>query len=210
MAELTEMLGIDLGSLKDICLPDPSEVNYWLARKRRTFYITGEIGEDCNVIEIAKEIIRINAEDKEQYGDKDRPPILIYIDSEGGVLDDSFYLVDLIQASQTPVYTIATGICMSAATLILLAGKKRFAFPHSQILIHTGSAVLSGTSQQIDEASKNYKRQVDLMKDYILSKTKIDTKLFNKNRSKDWYLTRDELTDLGIVDEVVTDISQIS
>lgn len=209
MEELTEMLGIDLGSLKDICLPDPYEVNYWLARKRRTFYITGEIGKNCDVIEIAKEIIRINAEDKEQYGEK-RPPILIYIDSEGGILDDSFYLVDLIQASQTPVYTIATGICMSAATLILLAGKKRFAFPHSQILIHTGSAVLSGTSQQIDEASKNYKRQVDLMKDYILSKTKIDAKLFNKNRNKDWYLTTDELTDLGIVDEVVTDISQIS
>lgn len=209
MADLGDILGVELDDMVDNRLPTPQEVNTWLARKRRTFYITGEIGADCDVIETAKEIIRINAEDDEKYGENNRPPILIYIDSEGGVLDDSFYLSDLIQASVTPVYTIATGICMSAATLILLAGKKRFVFPHSQILIHTGSAVLSGTSQQIDEASKNYKRQVDLMKDYILARTKIDIKLFNKNKSKDWYLTKDELISLGIVDELVTNLAQI-
>ena len=183
-------------------------MNYWLARKQRIFFITGEISEATDVLEIASEIIRLNKIERKVPKDQLKP-IYIFIDSEGGVLDDSMYFADLILASRIPVYTIATGICMSAATLILLAGKKRFAFPHSQVLIHTGSAVLSGTSRQVEEAQKNYKHQLDLMKDYIIKHTKIDTKLFNKNKSKDWYLKEDELIPLGVVDEIVTDIDQI-
>ena len=49
------------------------------------------------------------------------------------------------------------------------------------------------TAEQIEEAQKNYKKQINAMKEYILSRTEMDEKTFNKNKSKDWYLTVDEL-----------------
>ena len=61
------------------------------------------------------------------------------------------------------------------------------------MMVHEGSAAFSGTAEQIEEAQKNYKKQITSMKEYILSRTEMDEKTFNKNKSKDWYLTVDEL-----------------
>ena len=47
------------------------------------------------------------------------------------------------------------------------------------------------------------------MKTYILEKTTIDEKTFNKNKNKDWYLTSDELLKYKVIDEVITDLSVI-
>jgi ATP-dependent protease ClpP protease subunit len=47
------------------------------------------------------------------------------------------------------------------------------------------------------------------MKKYILENTEIDEKTFNKNRSKDWYLSADELVKYKVVDELITDISTL-
>lgn len=47
------------------------------------------------------------------------------------------------------------------------------------------------------------------MKSYILERTSIDEKTFNKNRSKDWYLNDDELIKYNVVDGIITDISMI-
>ena len=53
---------------------------------------------------------------------------------------------------------------------------------------------------------KNYKYLVDKMRDFILSKTKIDQKLFKKNSQKDWYIYTDEMLNLGIVDEIIDNL----
>ena len=81
--------------------------------------------------------------------------------------------------------------------------------PNSQCLIHTGSGSVSGTFDQTTEQMKNYKQLVDKMKDFILSHTKIDQKLFNKNKSKDWFINTEEQLSLGIVDKIVDDLDEI-
>ena len=48
---------------------------------------------------------------------------------------------------------------MSAGFLIFLSGKKRYAFSHTSMLVHSGSAAFQGTAEQIEEAQKNYKKQ---------------------------------------------------
>lgn len=77
------------------------------------------------------------------------------------------------------------------------------------MLVHSGSAAFQGTAEQIEEAQKNYKKQIEQMKSYILTNTDIDEKTFNKNRNKDWYLSSDELLKYNIIDEVITDITTI-
>lgn len=72
----------------------------------------------------------------------------------------------------------------------------------------TSSLVIPSTSAT-SSAQKNYKKQIEQMKSYILDNTTIDEKTFNKNRNKDWYLSSDELLKYGVIDEVITDLTLI-
>ena len=65
------------------------------------------------------------------------------------------------------------------------------------------------TFEQMEEQQKNYKKLIDTMRDYILERTKIDVKLFNRNKSKDWYLTDKEQVELGVVNEIVASLDDI-
>ena len=62
---------------------------------------------------------------------------------------------------------------------------------------------------KIEEAQKNYKKQLDNMKTYILERTEIDEKTFNKNKNKDWYLSFEELERYRIVDKIITSFDEI-
>lgn len=195
-----------MGDLKSDKYISPEEYTYWKAREKRTFYIDYEIDDDYGLIELSKIIIQMNIEEK----DIENPePIRLMIHSYGGDLEQAQYFCDLVKSSRIPIITVAMGVAMSAGFLIFLSGNKRYAFPHSQLLVHSGSAGFQGTAEQIEEAQKNYKKQLEDMKKYILENTSIDEKTFNKNRNKDWYLTSDELVKYNVVDELITDISII-
>lgn len=194
--------------LKDNTLPDPMELNYWEARKNRTFYIDFEVDDDYQLLEIAKTIINMNMAEKDIPVDELKP-IYLWIMSYGGDLEQANFFCDMIESSRIPIVTVAMGAAMSAAFLIFLAGKRRYAFKHSQLLIHSGSGQLTGTAEQIKEAQLNYNRQIENMKDYILARTTIDAKTFNKNKTKDWYLTADELVKYHIVDKLVESFDDI-
>ena len=194
--------------LKDNTLPDPMELNYWEARKNRTFYIDFEVDDDYQLLEIAKTIINMNMAEKDTPTE-DLKPIYLWIMSYGGDLEQANFFCDLVETSRIPIVTVAMGAAMSAAFLIFLAGKRRYAFKHSQLLIHSGSGQLTGTAEQIKEAQLNYNRQIENMKDYILARTTIDSKTFNKNKTKDWYLTADELVKYHIVDKLVENFDDI-
>ena len=197
-----------IGNIKASDIPEPEEFNYWTARKNRTFYIDYEIDESYSLVELAKTIIQMNIDEKD-IPTENLKPIRIFIHSYGGDLEQANFFCDLVQTSRIPVITIAMGVAMSAGFLIFLSGHKRYAFKHTQMLVHAGSAAFAGTASEIEEAQKNYKKQVDEMKAYILERTDIDEKTFNKNKNKDWYLSIDELKKFNVIDGVITDISTI-
>lgn len=185
-------------SLKDTFMPAPSDVEFWRLAKNRTYFLDYEIDEDYRLIELSKTIIRMNIEEKDIPIDQLKP-IYIYIFSYGGCLDQATALCDVIESSRIPIVTVCLGVAMSAGFLIFLAGKRRYAFRQSTFLAHQGNASFEGTADQIAEAQNNYKKQLTQMKDYILSHTKIDEKLFNKNKSRDWYITgKEEIESFGI------------
>lgn len=204
-----EKIAIPLvGNLKSDDLPDPETYTYWKDRKNRTFYIDYEIDDTYTLMELAKVIIQMNVEEKDTEI-QNLEPIRLFIHSYGVDLEQANFFCDLIQASRIPIITIAMGAAMSAGFLIFLSGKKRYAFSHTQMLIHEGSASFQGTAGQVEDAQKSYKKQIEDMKKYILEKTEIDEKTFNKNRNKDWYLSADELVKYKIVDEIITDLNVI-
>ena len=205
-AEIMEFELPLIGSTKSSDVPEPEVYTYWQSGKNRTFYIDYEIDECYSLVELAKVIIQMNIEEK----DIENPePIRIFIHSYGGDIEQAMFMCDLVEASRIPIITIAMGVAMSAGFLIFLSGHKKYAFKHTQMLAHSGSAAFQGTAEQIEEAQKNYKKQIESMKTYILEKTDIPENVFNKNRNKDWYLTVDDLVKYNVVDHIVTNITEI-
>lgn len=190
-------------SVENLQLPNPDLLTYYKDEQDRVFWIEGEI--DDGLFELSKMIVRYNKEDKD-IPVENRKPIKIFINSPGGDLDSTLAFIGLMNLSKTPIWTIDACWAYSAAGLILMAGHKRYALPNTECLIHSGSGQLGGSYEQTTEQMKNYKYLVDKMRDFILSKTKIDQKLFKKNSQKDWYIYTDEMLSLGIVDEIIDDL----
>ena len=191
-------------SNKDVLTPE--EYNYWTSRQNRTFYIDFEVDETYELMEIAKVIIQINMSEI-NIPKENLKPIYLFVHSYGGDIEQANFFCDLVMSSRVPIITIGMGVAMSAGFLIF--GQKRYAFKHCQMLIHSGSAGFSGTAEQVEEMQKNYKKQINEMKEYILERTSIDEKTFNKNKNKDWYLTSKELIDYHVVDALIENIDDI-
>ena len=203
MDNVNSMLVAIPESVENLQLPNPDLLTYYKDEKNRIFWIEGEIND--GLFEFSKMILRYNMEDK-NIPVGERKPIKIFINSPGGDLDSTLAFIGLINISKTPIWTIDACWAYSAAGLILMAGHKRYALPNTECLIHSGSGQLGGSYEQTTEQMKNYKYLVDKMRDFILSKTKIDQKLFKKNSQKDWYIYTDEMLSLGIVDEIIDDL----
>lgn len=186
-------------------LPSPELVNYYKDYDNRVIFV-GDV-DDC-LFDVTKQIYEYNRQDKGKKIE-DRTPITIQIMSYGGDLYQAYALISAILASTTPVYTINCGVAMSAGLLILLAGHKRFAMKYSTAMMHSGSGSAQGTYEEMEASQKNYKKLVDLMRNYIMERTTIDSKLFSKNKTKDWYITDSEQVELGIVSKIVDNLDEI-
>lgn len=191
---------------EDLHLPDPTLLNYYRNRANRKIYIYGEITDE--LVDQNELIMQYNMEDAEKPVEE-RQPIFVYIFSEGGDLSATYSFIAMIEASKTPVITVNMGKAYSGGGLILISGHKRYCLRRSKALIHQGSAGMQGTFSEIEEGQKSYRKSVEQMKSYILEKTKIDEKLFNKNKAKDWWISDDEQVELGLVDSIVDSIEQI-
>ena len=193
-------------SVENLQLPNPELLQFYQDEKDRTIWIEGEIDE--TLFEISKLILKYNKEDK-GVPTEDRIPIKLFIHSPGGNLDETLAFVAMMEISKTPIWTINAGWAYSAAGLILMAGHKRFALPNSQCLIHSGSGGVGGSFEQAEAQMKNYKDLVAKMREFILSKTTIDPKLFKKKNSSEWYISTEDMLANGIVDKIVNDLDEI-
>ena len=126
----------------------------------RNILISEEIDSSSVKVAINK-IMDINYDDdlKEQdYKDWIREPIMLFINSNGGNVYDSFALADIIKTSKTPVYTVAIGWCMSGGLLIFMEGKKRFVGENATLMFHDVSGWVNdkteGIKQELEEAKR--------------------------------------------------------
>lgn len=207
MDENTMLLEIPT-ELENLKLPNPMLLDTYTDRKNRLIFIDYDI-DDTLLREVGRQIIEYNREDKGKSVEE-RTPIVILINSGGGCLDSTYATIAIMETSKTPIITVNMNCAYSAAGLILMAGHKRYCMPRSQVLIHSGSAQgISGNYEDIQESTKSYKKMVEEMREFIISKTKIDKALMKKNQSRDWYLPTSEQIDLGVVDEIITDLDSI-
>lgn len=207
--ELLDSLGMQMGEgIANAQLPDPDLLAYYDQLENREIWLDSQV--NIGTLTISKLIMHFNkVDDRNNTPIEERKPIKIFIYSYGGEVAACFNLVDTIQLSKTPVYTYNMGVAMSAAFVILLAGHKRFALPRSTALVHSGSGTTQGTFEQTEAQMKDYKHSVEVMRNYVLSRTTIDQKTFNKNKNTEWYLYIEDQLKYGIVDEEIKTLENL-
>lgn len=180
--------------------------------KERDIYLIDEIdSESC-----ADVIRKINAVCKHDtllaglyplHGiDYTPKPIRLLIDSGGGDAYPALGLVGVMQASTTPVDTMVLGCAMSAAALVSMCGRTRYAHRTSTIMIHQISASdMSGTLKEIQEGEAEMVRLQDLLDSIVFGNTKLTPDKFAKlfKEKNDCYLTVEEAVKLGIIDKII-------
>lgn len=203
--QIPEMLPMVINKV-DPGLPMPDLVSYYKLEKERKLYLENEV--DSRALMIQRMILRWNMEDA-GLPVGERTPIRLYIFSPGGEVDYMWSLVDVIQASETPVITINMGVAASAAGLIYLAGHRRLMMRRSKLVIHEGSARMAGDAVKVLDAGESYKKNIRQMKEFILSRTGISASALSKQRCHDWELDSAYCLEHGVCDAVVEKMSDI-
>lgn len=133
----------------------------------------------------------------------EREPIKLIIDSPGGFLTDSLTIIDAIKLSKTPVYGICTGCAYSGGFFIFISCDERFAYPHASFLFHEGATSNGGTSGQFQNYAAFYKKQLDQLKDIVVSNTKITAEEYKEIKKDDIWYDVNEAIEKGIVDQIM-------
>ena len=136
---------------------------------------------------------------------KNHDPITIQIHSPGGSLRDGMIIIDMMEAIQSPVYTMALGNAMSMASLILAAGEKghRKALKHSTIMIHQGSTICEGKFSDIKSGAKRMVETEEMIEELYVKYTGKTKRKIHADLQMDLFLSSDKAVEYGLIDEVV-------
>ena len=148
---------------------------------------------------IMAQLLHLESEDP----DKD---INLYINSPGGDITSLFAIYDTMQYIKPDVSTICMGQAASAAAVLVLAGTKgkRYALPHSRILLHQPHGGAQGQAVDIEIQAKEITRYRKLLEELIAEHTGQPLDKVSKDTDRDYILTAEEAVEYGVVDEVIT------
>lgn len=189
-----------LSSLQPTGLPDPVMYQYYKNLKERRIVINEQIGDA--LLETA--ILPFMDMDNDGSG----KPIEILLTTVGGEIYSGFSLVDQIEKAKSPVTIHIMSMAASMGLLIAMAGKnnpnvKTVCHPFSVGLLHSGSQYMEGSAHAVKDTFDFSQHYEEKIKDYILSHTNIDEKLYEKVERKEYWMDADEMKRLGIVDEII-------
>jgi ATP-dependent Clp protease, protease subunit len=132
--------------------------------------------------------------------------IYLYINSPGGSVTAGMAVYDTMQYVKNDIVTIAMGFCASMGQFLLTAGAagKRFALPHTKILMHQPSAGLAGSASDIKIYAEQLIRTKKEMAELISFHSGQDVEKITKDSDRDRWFTAQEAKEYGLIDEVMT------
>jgi ATP-dependent Clp protease, protease subunit len=155
--------------------------------------------DDASANLVMAQLIHLESEDP----DKD---INLYINSPGGSVTALLGIYDTMQYVRPQVSTTCLGWAASAAAVILAAGAtgKRFALPHSTILLHQPHGGAQGQSADIDIQAREILRQRDLVNRLLARHTGQPVERIARDTDRDFILDAEQARAYGLVDEVLS------
>ncbi|RXS87577.1 ATP-dependent Clp protease proteolytic subunit [Streptomyces sp. TM32] len=137
--------------------------------------------------------------------DPDRD-IYLYINSPGGSVMAGLAVYDTMQYIRNDVVTIAMGFCASMGQFLLTAGTpgKRFALPHTRILMHQPSAGLAGSATDIRIYAEQLRETKREMAELIAQHSGQTPERITKDSDRDRWFTPAEAKEYGLIDDIMT------
>jgi len=131
--------------------------------------------------------------------------ISLYINSPGGSVDDTLAIYDTMQFLNCNVGTYCVGQAASGAAMILAAGTKgkRYALPHSKIMIHQPWGGVTGQASDIQIQAEEILKAKRLLNELLAKHTNRSVDQIEEETERDRYMTPEEAKEYGIVDEIV-------
>ncbi len=165
--------------------------------KERIIFMGTVIDDDVANVVIAQ-MLFLESEDP----DKD---IHLYINSPGGMVTAGLAIYDTMQYVKPEVSTLCMGQAASIGALLLAAGErgKRFALPHSRILIHQPMGGFQGQASDVDIQAKEILRLREEINKILCDHTKQSREKIIADTDRDFYMSGMQAKEYGIIDEVV-------
>ncbi|MDP7372198.1 MAG: ATP-dependent Clp endopeptidase proteolytic subunit ClpP [Nitrospinota bacterium] len=137
--------------------------------------------------------------------DEPEQDIYLYINSPGGQVSSGMAIYDTMQYIKPDVQTICIGQAASMGALLLAAGTKgkRFALPHSRIMIHQPSGGFQGQHSDIEIQAKEITRIRQILDTIIATHTGQSQKKVRQDTERDHYMTGEEAKKYGLIDRLI-------
>ncbi len=166
--------------------------------KDRIIFIGSPIDDHVANLVIAQ-LLFLEAEDPEK-------DIYIYINSPGGVVSAGLAIYDTMQYIKPDVSTICVGMAASMAAILLAAGTKgkRYALPHSRIMIHQPMGGVQGQATDIEIHAKEIIKLKNMLNQILSKHTGQPIEKIEKDTDRNFFMSPDEAKEYGIIDEVIT------
>ncbi|MBO8465034.1 MAG: ATP-dependent Clp protease proteolytic subunit [Bacteroidetes bacterium] len=135
----------------------------------------------------------------------DSSDIQLYINSPGGAVSSGLGIYDTMQLIRSDVATINTALCASMASVLLCAGAKgkRYALPHSKVMIHQPLGGAQGQASDIEIAAKEISKTKHELYRIISEHTGQTIKKITADGDRDYWMTSQEALEYGMIDEVL-------
>lgn len=172
--------------------------------KERLIFIVGPV-EDYMANLVVAQLLFLESENP----DKD---INIYINSPGGSVSAGLAIYDTMQFVKCDISTICIGQAASMGALLLVGGahEKRFALPHSRIMVHQPSAGFQGQATDISIHANEVLELKARLNDIMAKHTGKDVKRIEADLERDNFMSAEAAVEYGIIDTVLTGRAEMS
>lgn len=166
--------------------------------KERIIFIGSAIDDPIANLVIAQ-LLFLESEDPDS-------DIHLYINSPGGSVSAGLGIYDMLQYIRPDISTYCTGLAASMAAVLLASGTKgkRFALPHSQIMIHQPLGGVQGQATDIAIQAKQILLLKEKLNHILVHHTHQPYEKIEKDTDRDRYMSGDEAKSYGLVDNVIT------
>jgi ATP-dependent Clp protease protease subunit len=166
--------------------------------KDRIIFLGGVVEDHVANIVIAQ-MLFLESEDPER-------DINLYINSPGGHVTAGMAVYDTMQYVRCPVSTLCFGQAASMGAVLLAAGAKgkRYALPHSRILLHQPMGGYQGQATDIDIHAKEIIRMREELDNLLVKHTKQPIERIHEDTERDFFMGGEQAKEYGIIDKVIT------
>ncbi|WP_022853820.1 ATP-dependent Clp endopeptidase proteolytic subunit ClpP [Thermodesulfatator atlanticus] len=166
--------------------------------KERIVFIGAPIDDHLANLVIAQ-LLFLEADDP----DRD---ITLYINSPGGIVTAGLAIYDTMQYIKPDVCTLCLGQAASMAAVLLAGGAKgkRYALPHSRIMLHQPIGSFQGQATDVDIQAREILRLRAMLNEILAKHTGQPIDQIQKDTERDFYMSSEEAQKYGIIDKILT------